>query len=1053
MRELDVVSFSISLTDEITKLKGLLFKVIKHKSKYYISKFDDVIITEITPINLNNDASDYLDNLPNNYSYITTFDRRNHFAMIESKRVFGIKTGIEKLHFYFEDELPNSVITYKTFDNANAILAYCHIYDKSESAFLIESKTRNKAFPIIRKVEYDSSNEHKEQTLLYLESKEKGIKTENYQTFLLVGDINFSDTKEYVSEMDRLSLYHIQADVQNYLNLWKEYNRIELEREYTQFKKSSFVRFDSITYGDDIKLYFNNEEFVKLTKFFIDKMCFVGGKELLHLFNSKDFDSYNKIEKELLSEEKLTVVELNTNGVNSTEKSIKVKTSDRAFFRNINNGNICLSLLGNKISYQRREKAKERIITGKAGIQKMYTWFTDNPEPNEKPERIEIDSTLLPNTNLTPNQIEAIKVILNTPDFVIIVGPPGTGKTTVIKAALIQLNALTGNKYNFGNNLLSGFRHETVLNLTENIDLFGLPAVKVGDKDNSNSEELEPRIIEFIEKLIDALKEKYSTLTESDDEYIEFKKKYFNYISFNNSIDSSIEILNGISKLDIFISNQEVNEKINKMIKSLKQQNNSLSYEEHSFVNFLYGMPISEEAYKDDRERIEIELSIFEDYNSLKEDVKKLEKAYTKKPYSSDLVKVLRRDLILKYRKQPEILTSPAKKQEIIDYLNYLFDIIKCERLKKFDGDKIAVLDYIDSLTENPYLIRETLLAYTKVLGATNQQTISKNMYLIKNDDVMFDNVFIDEAATSSPLDLFIPMSVAKKKIILVGDHKQLPNITDEDIIDEIEDDLNKNSDDSEYKNISSTMKKTLFEILIEKAHQLEAKDGVKRVIMLDTQFRMHPKLGEIVSNSFYEGMIKSVRPESDFNHNYHNLKNKYLYWLDTPYDDYYKNDYGEKGSHSRKNVPEAKKIAKHIKEALDDKNYTKLSIGVITIYRDQVKTIKEELKKIGVLDEKYALLPLYDSQELLIGTVDAFQGREFDIVYLSLVYTFNKDKNYSRLANENSKSLLCVALSRQRKMLIVVGDMSVYNIPKAKEKVRPLYDLAIQCSGGDSHE
>ena len=182
-------------------------------------------------------------------------------------------------------------------------------------------------------------------------------------------------------------------------------------------------------------------------------------------------------------------------------------------------------------------------------------------------------------------------------------------------------------------------------------------------------------------------------------------------------------------------------------------------------------------------------------------------------------------------------------------------------------------------------------------------------------------------------------------------------------------------------------------------------------------------------------------------------LKDKYLYWLDTPYDEYYKNDYRERGSHSRKNIPEAKKIAKHIKEALDDKNYTKLSIGIITMYRDQVKSIKEELKKIGILDEKYDLMPSYASQELLIGTVDAFQGREFDIVYLSLVYTFNEDKNYSRLANENSKSLLCVALSRQKRMLIVVGDMSVYNIPKAKEKVRPLYDLAIQCSGGGNHE
>jgi hypothetical protein len=333
---------------------------------------------------LNADASDYLDNLPNNYSYITTLDKRNHFAMIESKRVFGIKAGIGKLHLYYEDELPNDVITYNTFDNANAILAYCHFYDKSESAFLIESRNRKKAFPIIRKIEYDSSDEHKEQTLLYLEPKEKSIKLENYQTFLLVGDISFTVSKEYVSEMDRLALYHIRVDVQNYLNHWKEYNRIELEKEYQQFKKSSYVKFASLTYGDEIKLYFNNEEFGKVTKFFIDKMCFVGGNELLHLFNSNSLDSYNKIEKELLSNEALTVVELSANGVYSTEKSIKISTSDRACFRNLINGNICLSLLGNKISFQRREKTKERIITGKAGIQTMYTWFTDNPETNEK---------------------------------------------------------------------------------------------------------------------------------------------------------------------------------------------------------------------------------------------------------------------------------------------------------------------------------------------------------------------------------------------------------------------------------------------------------------------------------------------------------------------------------------------------------------------------------------------------------------------------------------------------------------------------------------------
>ena len=39
-----------------------------------------------------------------------------------------------------------------------------------------------------------------------------------------------------------------------------------------------------------------------------------------------------------------------------------------------------------------------------------------------------------------------------------------------------------------------------------------------------------------------------------------------------------------------------------------------------------------------------------------------------------DLVKAIRRELILKYRKTPEILTSPAKKQEIVDK-NFIFAV------------------------------------------------------------------------------------------------------------------------------------------------------------------------------------------------------------------------------------------------------------------------------------------------------------------------------------------------------------------------------------------
>ena len=93
------------------------------------------------------------------------------------------------------------------------------------------------------------------------------------------------------------------------------------------------------------------------------------------------------------------------------------------------------------------------------------------------------------------------------------------------------------------------------------------------------------------------------------------------------------------------------------------------------------------------------------------------------------------------------------------------------------------------------------------------------------------------------------------------------------------------------------------------------------------------------------------------------------------------------------------------------------------------------------------------------VGSVDAFQGMEFDVIFLSVVRTHEKVpvvnreilgmdvsgmdeeseeykkwaaykeaigmKNYGFLTSENR---LCVALSRQKKLLIVVGDASIFN-------------------------
>lgn len=1057
MIDINSYSFKIKYQSVIGSIKkDNDYKLAKVNNRLIATNFNNEIQFEILPLNIDDKIQDLLRNIPNNYFSLLDLNKQLKEALIEVHPVFDIRK-IQSLYIFAETKLNPNVKLLNTENNKGIVLLH-NIYESENKSFLLESEVTGKYYQINQLEEFDKDSEELRSFYKIDNAKTKGIKRlEQYQKVVIYGDIKISDEKSYLSADDKFELYKIKADVQSYINLWNSYNEIELKKSFETFKKIGHIKYDYITYGDKIKLFFNEENFKKINiNILSDNMIMVGGHEFLDLFNCDNLDAYNKLEKELLKKKDVTICSVKKDGISKNERYITISTNDRKWFQeNSNMGYIGLSLLGNKIAYERRNKAKEKIINGKAGIAKLYTYFTDNPEPSNRIPPYQLDYRLIKHKNLTLNQLEAISIICNTPDIAIIQGPPGTGKTTTILEALTQLNSGSESKYSFGNNLLSGFRHDTVLNMTENIELFGLPAIKIGDK-NEDNDLIEPKLERFINELIDKLLEKYKDLTVEDSEYIEFKKKYFSYKNFSNSIDSSIEILKSVKELDRFKYDIEVEDKLDEFISKLKKKTLSVSSIETEFVKFLYSIPLTLEGLKDDVDRIIEELEVYEDYNEIKADAKEFKNVFVGQ-INVNPVKDYRKKLILKYRKEPAILASNQDKTAIVEYLDSLLDIIKQERYKKFDGDKIAILEYIDSLTENPKLIKDTLLDYTKVLGATNQQALSKNMAEVKQDELMFDNVIIDEAATSSPLDLFIPMSLGKKRIVLVGDHRQLPNITDDDIISDVSKEANAVSEDK-LASIAKDMKTTLFEILMDKARMLEKKDGIKRVITLNSQFRMHPELGNIVSNYFYknDGGISSPRPASDFAHNYHGLTNKYLYWLDVPFGKS-KEEYRNKNSTSRKNPYEAMKIARHIKEALDSKGYEKQSIGVITIYKDQVKEINEALKKLGILNDKYQMEALYSDQKLLVGTVDAFQGREFDIVYLSLAYTTNDIRSekypYSRLAWDNSNSLLCVALSRQKKMLIVVGDMKIYKDSLCKSKIPCIYDLANRCSGGDMHE
>ena len=122
--------------------------------------------------------------------------------------------------------------------------------------------------------------------------------------------------------------------------------------------------------------------------------------------------------------------------------------------------------------------------------------------------------------------------------------------------------------------------------------------------------------------------------------------------------------------------------------------------------------------------------------------------------------------------------------------------------------------------------------------------------------------------------------------------------------------------------------------------------------------------------------------------------------------------------SKSRYRAIEAEEIAKKIFDWVNSEEGKQLTFGVISFYRAQVTEIYKALKKYGITEcingnwqftDLYRHLP--DGEERIrIGTVDSFQGMEFDIVFLSMVRT-DLPEVLSKIKEDDDKSIRRICL------------------------------------------
>jgi hypothetical protein len=736
-------------------------------------------------------------------------------------------------------------------------------------------------------------------------------------------------------------------------------------------------------------------------------------------------------------------------------------------------GYIYLSQIGTIIRHQRRVDALQDIRDSRSPMKQLQFILEDLPfravRQAFKIGKLRADIvTKVFNGKPTDRQTQAIKKALQTPDIALIQGPPGTGKTRVIAGIINHLLYEAQDRDTIeGNILVCSEQHDAVTNVAGVSSVYGIPAPIIGGKDAKQYHGISAQIEGWRRGKIREIEEKLYDFPDSPIEELRrrLKSQITGYFIAPLTPGELVTFLN-----EIIVDTQEL------IPVDLLNQLYTIKHRYSLSDSSMDNLDSDQEACLIAIRRIRTTIESFEDdgAENLLMAVRRLENL----GFLSDSIQKKYEEILLKEPtpSEPSFLKSlQIFKEEMIDLIQ---DSSASVKISGFDKEVHATLikvsnailgksrgvlggpggvlqRYREDLENDPFGVQETLRNYAFVLASTTQQSRSRRMMEAKlgtvRDGYEFDTVIIDEAARANPLDLLIPMSLAKRRIILVGDHKQLPHIVDPIIERQLLSALDKTQDPSYALHVS------LFEKLFHRLKETEAKDGIVRTVTLDRQFRMHPQIGEFVSKHFYqkEGLSSGL-PAENFEHGISGYEGKCLSWFDVPY-----SRGRERPGKSKSRQVEADLLAKELVRICIE--HPELSIGVITFYKSQVGEILRALSKTDPpiteksgkhfeIREPYKFVEHDDAtfgERLRVGTVDAFQGMEFDVVFLSVVRSNNihltADKltwirKYGFITVENR---LCVAMSRAKKLLISVGDREMFNHDLANEAIPSLAELS----------
>ncbi len=685
-------------------------------------------------------------------------------------------------------------------------------------------------------------------------------------------------------------------------------------------------------------------------------------------------------------------------------------------------GRISLSL--SSVSRDVQLSAIKKIEDGTADSKYMNDILGESkPRGFNNEDLTELEATLdakepAPNDS----QKAGIKRGINSKDVYLVMGPPGTGKTTVI---------LEWIKYFVKNKkmrvLVSSQNNKAVDNVLERIvEEDGIDALRIGNE-SKVAENIKPCLFEL--KLAN-LREKIENTTNS---HIKTLKSFLSLWQKNYQEISDLK--------DEYTAKKNLEDEVLKECKTLVSVRNELNTVQSDFTklaNWLkaYVQKINiqidkELAYRDKGIVWRILLKIVSVVRNLiiSHRVKVYDETYSRVKFLASRHSQLREQFFSKYdyvvfevfAKECVIADEIRGKISTLNIdLNVETDnwgLVSLEKLSKFDVTDYGFYEsFTTAMTEgiqkagnlekeliswqdasvntSNYTLQKILLDSVNLVGATCIGINSQRKFA----NLKFDVTIIDEAGQIQIHNALVPMSVSNK-LIMLGDHKQIPPSADGDMVKILK-----------ANNITpELLEKSLFEVMYNNLPD-------ENKSMLDTQFRMPGEIADIISNWFYGGQYKSHEMKRNLSSIIPKLTDRPFLIIDTSNsgDRRYETSVVVEEQTVHYNTLEAD-IASEIAALLNKKGYDTDDMGIIAALKAQVELIKSMLKKKGISP---------DAVNELAATLDSYQGQERDII----IYSFGRS---SKTSPENSgigflKELrrLNVAMSRCKKALIIIGDM-----------------------------